>query len=351
MATIYDIAKRANVSAMTVSRVINNTGRVSEKTRAKVKKVMEEMQYIPNSVARCLVTQESKVLSLLISDIANPFFTTMARGAEDAAMRQGYRLMFGNSDESIDKERDYVEMILSMRVDGVLFAPSSDRSLQHLEWLQRKNVPFVLLDREVTGIESDAVLGDSREGARKLVTEMIQRGHRRIAIIIGQVDISTSRERHAGYMDALKLADIPYDESLVMMSSYPSQHGRFIFKDGWLNSNGSERPTAIFAANNMLALSVLQTVRDLGLRVPDDLSIACFDDFGRLEEANPFFTVASQPAYQFGELGIQLLLERIRDRNRAVRRIVLPCSIHLRQSVAAALGATTPKHVSSYFSG
>lgn len=102
MATIYDIAKKANVSAMTVSRVINNTGRVSEKTRDKVKQVMEEMRYIPNSVARCLVTQESKIVSLLITDITNPFFTTMARGAEDAAMRHGYRLMFGNSDESFE---------------------------------------------------------------------------------------------------------------------------------------------------------------------------------------------------------------------------------------------------------
>lgn len=331
MATIYDIAKKANVSAMTVSRVINNTGRVSEKTRDKVKQVMKEMRYIPNSVARCLVTQESKIVSLLISDITNPFFTTMARGAEDAAMRHGYRLMFGNSDESFSKEKDYVEMILSMRVDGVLFAPSGDQSMEHLEWLQRQNVPFVLLDREVPGINCDAVLGDSRDGAKRMVAEMIRYGHRRIALVNGAQDVSTARERQAGYIDALQEAGIEFDESLVMKTSYPREQDLSVAP--WMDLAPEARPTAIFAANNMLALSVLKSIRSLGLRVPVDLSIACFDDFGWVEEANPFFSVASQPAYEFGKKGMQLLLGRMKNREDKPCHIVLPCDILMRQSV------------------
>lgn len=331
MATIYDIAKKANVSAMTVSRVINNTGRVSEKTRDKVKQVMEEMRYIPNSVARCLVTQESKIVSLLITDITNPFFTTMARGAEDTAMRHGYRLMFGNSDESFSKEKDYVEMILSMRVDGVLFAPSGDQSKEHLEWLQRQNVPFVLLDREVPGIDCDAVLGDSRDGAKRMVAEMIRYGHRRIALVNGAQDVSTARERQAGYIEAVQEAGIEFDESLIMQTSYSRVQDLSVAH--WMELAPEARPTAIFAANNMLALSVLKSVRSLGLRVPDDLSIACFDDFGWVEEANPFFSVASQPAYEFGEQGMQLLLERLKNREEQPRQIVLPCDILMRESV------------------
>ncbi|WCR27661.1 LacI family transcriptional regulator [Paenibacillus thiaminolyticus] len=331
MATIYDIAKKANVSAMTVSRVINNTGRVSEKTRDKVKQVMEEMRYIPNSVARCLVTQESKIVSLLITDITNPFFTTMARGAEDAAMRHGYRLMFGNSDESFSKEKDYVEMILSMRVDGVLFAPSGDQSKEHLEWLQRQNVPFVLLDREVPGIDCDAVLGDSLDGAKRMVAEMIRYGHRRIALVNGAQDVSTARERQAGYIEALQEAGIELDESLIMQTSYSRVQDLSVAH--WMELAPEARPTAIFAANNMLALSVLKSVRSLGLRVPDDLSIACFDDFGWVEEANPFFSVASQPAYEFGEQGMQLLLDRIKNREEQPRQIMLPCDILMRESV------------------
>lgn len=332
MATIYDIARQANVSAMTVSRVINNTGRVSEKTRIKVKQVMEEMQYIPNSVARCLVTQESKILSLLITDITNPFFTTMARGAEDAAMHHGYRLMFGNSDESLIKEKDYVQMILSMRVDGVLFAPSGDHSKEHLEWLTRQNVPFVLLDREVPGIECDAVLGDSRGGAKQMVSELIRYGHRRIALLNGSEEVSTARERKAGYIEALQEAGIAFDEHLCMQMGY--LHDRDALDlSCWAEMEPQARPTAIFAANNMLALSIYTALRNVGLRVPDDISIACFDDFGWVEEANPFFSVASQPAYQFGEIGMQLLLERIKDREQAPRQVILPCQVHLRESV------------------
>lgn len=331
MATIYDIAKKANVSAMTVSRVINNTGRVSEKTRDKVKQVMEEMRYIPNSVARCLVTQESKIVSLLITDITNPFFTTMARGAEDAAMRHGYRLMFGNSDESFSKEKDYVEMILSMRVDGVLFAPSGDQSKEHLEWLQRQNVPFVLLDREVPGIDCDAVLGDSRDGAKRMVAEMIRYGHRRIALVNGAQAVSTARERQAGYIEALQEAGIELDESLIMQTSYSREQDLSVAH--WMELDPEARPTAIFAANNMLALSVLKSVRALGLRVPEDMSIACFDNFGWVEEANPFFSVASQPAYEFGEQGMQLLLDRIKNREEQPRQIMLPCDILMRESV------------------
>lgn len=115
MVTIYDIAQHANVSAMTVSKVINNTGRISEQTRKRVKKVMEELNYIPNSNARSLVLQQTKILSLLITDITNPFYTSLARGAEDTAKRLGYRLLFGNSDEDYLKEQDYVDMVLSTR--------------------------------------------------------------------------------------------------------------------------------------------------------------------------------------------------------------------------------------------
>ncbi|MBD8497809.1 LacI family DNA-binding transcriptional regulator [Paenibacillus arenosi] len=332
MATIYDIAKQANVSAMTVSRVINNTGRVSEKTRTKVKQVMEEMHYIPNSVARCLVTQESKVLSLLITDISNPFFTMMARGAEDMAHKYGYRLMFGNSDENLDKERQYVEMILSMRVDGVLFAPSNDMSIEHLRWLERQNVPFVLLDREVPGIACDTVLGDSRIGAKQLVRELIKRGHQKIALVNGLENVSTARERRLGYEDALVEAGLPIEDSLMMNSSYVHDKQQFSLSH-WLQAEPDKRPTAIFAANNMLAMSVLNKLEEEGIKVPEQISVASYDDLGMLEQVNPFISVVSQPAYEFGQQGIQLLLERIRNRNQAPTSVKLPCQVHINRSV------------------
>ncbi|MFC0211153.1 LacI family DNA-binding transcriptional regulator [Paenibacillus chartarius] len=331
MITIYDIAKKANVSAMTVSRVINNTGKISEATRKRVKQVMEELHYVPNSTARSLVLQKTMMLSLLITDITNPFFTTVARGAEDTARKFGYKMLFGNSDEDYTKESEYVDSIVSTRVDGVLFAPAGDGSLDHLTRLQKHRIPFVILDREVPGIESDLVLGDSKEGARRLVEHLLQLGHRRIALVNGSPDVSTARLRQQGYADALKLADIPYDDELVVHISY-----RDFRDDGALDRLlGLERPpTAIFAANNVLAVGMIRALRERGLRVPDDVSVVCFDDLGLASVLDPFLTVAAQPAYQFGALGVQMLLERIEAGPELQRRtIMLPSELMLRSSV------------------
>ncbi|MEF3306198.1 LacI family DNA-binding transcriptional regulator [Paenibacillus sp. GYB003] len=330
MVTIYDIAKRANVSAMTVSRVINDSGRISPKTREKVKRIMEELNYVPNSTARSLVKQETKMLSLLITDITNPFFTTLARGAEDAAMALGYKLLFGNSDEKLSKEREYVDMVMSTRVDGLLFAPASDESAEHLSMLNMHRIPFVLVDRDVPGAEADVVLGENRPGADRLTDYLIGLGHRRIALVNGLRTVSTARERHAGYRDALNRHRIPFDESLVVEYGYnrfddPDKLERLLRLD--------DPPTAIFAANNVLAVSVIAFLRDKGIGVPDRISVVCFEDVGLASKLDPFLTVAVQPAYDFGYTGVRLLVEKIRRKEAAERQIVrLPSEMIVRKS-------------------
>lgn len=332
MATIYDIARKANVSAMTVSRVINKTGRVSEKTRIKVQKVMDDMHYIPNSIARCLVTQQSKVISLLIADICNPFFTKVARGVEDAALKHGYRLMLGNSDENLMKERHYIEMILSMKVDGVLIAASSDLSIEHLQWLEKQNVPFVLLDREVAGIQADTVIGESRSGTKQMITKLIQMGHTRIGLLNGLDQVSTARERRLGYIEALVEAGLPVDENLMIEASYtPDRTVKLI--DTWYNTDAASKPTAIFAANNLLAQAVMNEAHELGLRIPEDISLACFDELSYTVEARPFLSVVAQPAYELGQIGFQLLLDRMKDTTLPNRLHHLACEILIRDSV------------------
>ncbi|MDR0269578.1 LacI family DNA-binding transcriptional regulator [Paenibacillus sp.] len=330
MVTIYDIAQKANVSAMTVSKVINNTGRISEQTRKRVKKVMEELNYIPNSNARSLVLQQTQILSLLITDITNPFYTNLARGAEDSAKKLGYRLLFGNSDEDYSKEQDYVDMILSTRVDGVLFAPAGDESLKHLEKLRAHNIPFVIMDRAVPGIESDIVSGDSKQGARNLVEYLIGLGHRRIALVNGSLDVSTARLRYEGYAEALRLHDIAFDEDLAIHKSYRE------YKDEDQLNRLLEQPsppTAIFAANNFLAVGVINALRKRGKRVPEDMSVVCFDDLDLSSALDPFLTVAAQPAYQFGAMGIQLLVERIQGSALPeARKVILPSELIIRSS-------------------
>jgi LacI family transcriptional regulator len=334
MVTIYDIAKKANVSAMTVSRVINNKGRISDKTRAKVKRIMEELNYVPNEMARSLVLRETQVLFLLITDIMNPFFTTLARGAEDAANKQGYRVLFGNSDESLDKEREYVETILKSRVDGVLLAPTGDRSLPHLETLRAHDVPFVLFDREVPGIQSDVVLGDSKEGTRMLMEHIIGKGHTDIALVNGSGDVSSARLRAMAYKEALKLSDLPCpDERILELDYAPRSNSQRIAE--WLMSL-KPLPTAIMCGNNMLGIQTIQAIRQCGLRVPEDISVACFDDLGPMGDIDPFLTVAAQQAYQSGYTGVQLLIERIAGRSEesaSWTKILLPAELIIRRSV------------------
>lgn len=333
MVTIYDIAKRANVSAMTVSRVINNSGRISAGTREKVKRIMEELNYIPNSTARSLVKQETKMLSLLITDITNPFFTTLARGAEDAAHRLGYKLLFGNSDEKLSKEKEYVDMVLSTRVDGLLFAPASDASADHLAMLNVHRIPFVLVDREVPGVEADMVLGENRTGALQLMEHLVALGHRRVALINGFGTVSTARERYAGYREALERHRLPYDESIVLEFGYnrfddPAKLERIL--------RMPDPPTAIFAANNMLAVSIIGYLRDRGMSVPEQISVVCFEDVGMASELVPFLTVAVQPAYEFGYRGIELLAERIRRKEEMERQTIrLPSELIVRKSAGA----------------
>lgn len=331
MVTIYDIAKKANCSAMTVSKVINNTGKISETTRQRIQQIMIEMNYVPNSNARSLVLQQTKLLSLLIADITNPFYTTLTRGAEDEAKRLGYQLLFSNSDESIIKEKEYIETVLSARVAGVMITPVGDPSLDHLQLLEQYGIPFVLIDREVPGVNADTVLGDSKEGARKLTEHLLELGHRRIAMINGRLETSTARYRLEGYKETLLANGIQWDEQLVMEMGY-TQTNAEEYIEKLLDS--LQPPTAIFAANNLIALAVIRSLRHKGYRVPEDMSIVCFDDLEADYVLDPFLTVASQPAYDFGTIGMQTLIDRIQGNQEQTRSIVLPSKLILRGSSA-----------------
>jgi len=334
MVTIYDVAKIANVSPMTVSRVINNTGRISPQTRARIKRILDELNYVPNHTARSLVLQQTKVLFLLITDITNPFYTTLSRGAEDAARKNGYRLLFGNSDETIDKEGEYINTILSSRVDGVLLAPAGDASLPNLQRLIAQDVPFVLLDREVPGIDADLILGDSKEGARTLVDHLYQLGHRRIAMVNGASTISSARQRLQGFLEGMKLNDLKVEESYLHESSFKALDDDSNI-EAWLKQM-EPFPTAIIAGNNVLAIQSIRTLHRLGFRVPDDISVVGFDDLGPYSEIDPFLTVISQQAYQFGYIGAQMLIDRLQNRehNEPLKKIVLPSELHVHRSTS-----------------
>lgn len=328
--TIKDVAQRSGVSSMTVSRVINGSERVSPQTRQRVEQAVAELGYVPSRLARGLIRQKTGTLALIVPDVANPFFTLIVRGAEDAARRAGYRMILCDTRADLSIEREVIEEMIAHRVEGIAIAPVSDRSKGHLHRLAQFGVEFVLIDRTVPGVKCDVVVGDSAGGARHLVEHLISLGHRRIAFIVESDEVSTARDRRQGYEAALEAAGLPLDPSLIMRSTVDPQGGfdgmrRLLELD--------EPPTAVFTVNNLVALGAIEAVRANGLEVPDDIALVCFDDIEYASRLYPFLTVMAQPAETLGTLGTQLLVERIEGRAPEQRRVVvLPAQFIVRQS-------------------
>jgi LacI family transcriptional regulator len=351
MSTINDVAKLAGVSAMTVSRVINNSGYISRETRSRVEAAIAELAYVPNAVGRQLRSKRTKMLALVLSDIMNPFFTTIARGVEDVARAQGFSVMFCNTDESEAEEAKYLLMLVQRQVDGVLLVPAST-SGRSLRLLSSQHMPVVVLDRRVQSRHIDSVRSDSEAGAYTLTEHLIGLGHRRIAVLTGRRSVSTSIDRVAGYCRAMLDAGLELDDGLVRYGEY--NYGEYNQVDG--NRMALEvlaadpRPTAIFAANNFIAFGAMRSLREAGLRVPEDVSIVAFDDLPVAWLSDPFMTVVDQPAYEIGRRGAELLLARLDGTiSGPGRDVVLPSELRIRRSSApprdrsAATPETTPQ--------
>jgi LacI family transcriptional regulator len=332
-ATIRDVARLSGVSPMTVSRVINQSERVSPETRRRVQDAIAELGYVPSRLARGLSRQRTGTLAVIVPDVANPFFTAIVRAAEEAARRADYHVILGDTRADLSLEREVVEDLIAHRVEGTLIAPVSDRSLAHLRRLEKFGVPFVLIDRTVPEVEADVILGDSTGGARRLVEHLLSLGHRRIGLIIESDEVSTARERRSGYEAALSAAGMPLDPSLVVETTADPIGGTM----GMTRLLELERhPSAVFTVNNLVALGAIEAVRAAGLDVPRDVALVCFDDIDYASRLYPFLTAMEQPAQMFGTLGAQLLLDRIEGRSAERRNeIVLPGEFIIRKSCGA----------------
>jgi LacI family transcriptional regulator len=331
--TIKDVARASGVSPMTVSRVINESERVSPATRRRVEEAISELGYVPSRLARGLIRQKTGTLALIVPDVANPFFTLIVRGAEDVARRTGYRMILCDTRADLAIEREVIEEMIAHRVEGIAVAPVSDRSRSHLRRLAKFGLPFVLIDRTVSDVDCDVVVGDNENGARRLVEHLISLGHRRIGFIVESDEVSTARDRHRGYLEALEGAGLPVDPSLIVRSTVDPTGG----VDGMRRLLELEkRPTAVFTVNNLVALGAIEAVRAAGLEVPDDVALVCFDDIEYASRLHPFLTVMAQPAETLGMLGTQLLVDRIEGRARnGSRVVVLPAQFIVRESCGA----------------
>jgi len=326
MPTIREVARRAGVSPITVSRVINNDSYVSADTRQRVEAAIAELNYIPNSLGPSLRSKRTNTLALVISNITNPFWTTVARGVEDAANKHGYHVIIGNTDDLPAKQEEYLIFLLKKQVDGFLLVPASTRSL---DTLHKQRVPFVVLDRRITDAQVDVVRGDSEGGAYALTRHLLELGHKRIAVISGPQHVSTAIDRVAGYLRALDEAGLSALQQ-VYWGIYDQPSGSELAHEALLSQ---PRPTAIFACNNFIAIGVMRALRTAGIRVPEDISVVAFDDLPEAITIDPFFTVAAQPAYEMGQQATALLLSRLAGSDTSEPQdIVLPIEIIVRKS-------------------
>jgi len=334
MPNIIDVAKRAGVAPITVSRVINKSGYASEATRKKVEEAIAELGYVQNSLARGLRIKRTNTLALVVTDITNPFFTLIARGVEDAASKAGYTVIYCNTDESEEKEISYSNILVQKQVDGVLLVPACS-SPQSVRFLGQNNIPVVLIDRRVPDIHTDVVRCDSEEGAYNLVKLVIELGHRNIVTISGPQGVSTSDDRVAGYQRAMKEAGLG-DNLNVLYGSFTQACGYDLANQALaLNP----RPTALFGTNNFLSIGIMKALRDAGMRVPEDITVIGFDDLPETMVVDPILTVAAQPAYKMGVLAAELLLKRLSEKMLPENQeIILPTEIIERQSSGPPLG-------------
>jgi LacI family transcriptional regulator len=328
MPTVHDVAKLAGVSPITVSRVINNSGYISAATRDRVEAAIKEIAYVPNTLARGLRSKRTNTMALVVTDITNPYFTSMARGVEDVAGASNYAVIYCNTDESETKEEKYANILAQRQVDGVLLVPACGNA-KIINFLESNNISVVVLDRRVSGVNTDFVRADSENGANRLIKLLIGLGHERIAVITGPKKVSTAVDRVKGYRQALVDAGLKENE-LVYYGSFTQQSGYDFTKQAMLQS---PRPTAIFAANNFILIGVVKALRELQLKVPEDISVVGFDDFPESMLVKPFFTAVLQPAYEMGRLAAELLLKRISgELSGECQKIILPTEIIERES-------------------
>ncbi|MFE0172907.1 LacI family DNA-binding transcriptional regulator [Streptomyces sp. NPDC059002] len=331
MVGIKDVAKHAGVSVGTVSNVINRPDTVSQGTRHRVQAAIDRLGYVRSESARQLRAGRSRIMALLVLDMGNPFFADVARGAERAARDAGLCVMVCNSGQSVSEEADYLSLFAEQRVRGVLLTPA-DATGRNIEAFRRHGIPFVLVDRVAEGTTECSVSVDDVMGGALAVRHLVDAGHRSIAYVSGPPGLNQVKDRRGGALQAL--AEAGLDHSLLR--ELPTERldvaaGR----DAGARILGlAERPTAVFCANDLLALGVLQAMYAAGVRVPEDVAIVGYDDIEFAAAAVVPLTSVRQPAVTMGAMAAELLLQETESRDAAHehRRVVLTPELVVRRS-------------------
>ncbi|HEY5255374.1 MAG TPA: LacI family DNA-binding transcriptional regulator [Acidobacteriaceae bacterium] len=334
MPNMKQIAQMAGVSLGTVSHVINNSARVREPLRQRVLQAVDSLRYQPSALARGLRRDKTNMIGMVIPDVTNPFFPAVVRGAEDTAFANGYRLVLCNTDNSHTKELEHLEQLRTYLPAGLIIIPASFGKLsEEVESFRRAGAAVVFLDRMPRSWKGDSVTVSNEDGAFRAIQYLIHLGHKRIACITGPLHLPNAQERLAGYKRGLKMAGLPIREEYVRKGTFDRVGG---YNDARALLRLRNRPTAIFAQNDLMAMGALLAIRELKLRCPRDVSVIGFDDLDVTELMDPPLSSIRQPGYQMGATAVRMLLDRVNvDEVRASPGLhrVLETELRIRESI------------------
>lgn len=326
MVSIKDVAAQAGVSVATVSRVLNSHPSVSPDARGRVLAAVDALGYRPNAVARSLRTDQTRTLGLVISDVLNPYFTELARFVEEEARAHGYSVIIGNADERPELQDHHVRTLLDRRIDGLLVSPA-DGGTPLMPTVARSGTPMVLVDRWIPGLDVPVVRADGREAIRDLVAHLYRLGRRRLAIIAGPAATTTGNERVEAFRDALREHGLALPDAYIGQGDFQADSGRRA-TEGFLAL--PEPPETVFAADNLMALGALDAIRAHGLRVPQDIGLAAFDDIPWFVHTDPPITAIAQPTGELGRAAVRALVDLIEG--RPPQSVTLPARLVVRSS-------------------
>ncbi|MEA1974297.1 MAG: LacI family DNA-binding transcriptional regulator [Bacillota bacterium] len=328
--TIKDIAKEAKVSTATVSKVLNRKDhRISDQTRNLVLKIAKDKNYIPNSMARSLVTKKTNTIGLILPDITNPFFPELARGAEDKANEEGYMIMFCNTDDKAEKESKYLNMLAQKMIDGIILTQSANME-GNSKILNELKIPLVLIDRDID-IENvqGKVLVNNFEGAYNAVEYLIKKDRKKIAFITGPLSTTTSNDRLDGYKKGLIDNKIDINSKLILEGEYKGEWGTEATK---ILLEDKIEFDAIFCGNDLIAVSVIKTLKKFNLNIPNDVSVIGYDNIYLSEIVEPPLTTVNQPVYQMGYEAAGLLIDILEKKTKG-KTIKLGTNLVIRETV------------------
>jgi LacI family transcriptional regulator len=342
--TVADVARKAGVSKATAARVLGGYGTVSDRIRDAVTAAARALDYRPNELARSMTTGRSGTIGVVVGDIENPFFSLAVRGIADVARHAGFTVILINSGEDVAAEKAAIRTLIAKRVDGLIVSPAKESDVEHLKEVARSGRPLALLDRGSDALEVDTVIADDRHAAESVTRRLLALGHRRIAYLTAcdtpdhlfrqptDIDTGSVRRRIEGFLEACREAGLTDMERFVHVGATSPTRTHQL---ATAMLQAPERPTAIIASDSVIGLEVFKTCRELGLVLPDDLSLVSFHNADWTTVTSPPITVIEQPVYALGEGAAKLLVERLNGADGKAHRLVLENRLIERASVAA----------------